>query len=109
MPEVYSLSGAADEQPADLFNRLKANYKPPGGPLTPLDRTCAEQVKIPVIMAGAARIGSVGVGLFGTYKLLKGRGAAGITAILGGGALWLLSSALLSAAERSFDECRRVV
>lgn len=72
-----------------------------------VDVACAQQVK-PLLLTGAVtRISGVGVGLFGTYKLLKGKGAAGVVGLLGAGVLWFAGGALVNAAARSFESCRK--
>ena len=91
MAEIYTLSG------------------PDAGVTVPSthDLDCAEQVKPMLIIGGVTKVASVGVGLFSTYKLLKGRGAAGITGLLGTAVLWFAGSALISASARGFEACRR--
>jgi len=92
MAEIYTLSGPMDEF---------------GAAVTPLDQTCARNVAPSVILGAGARIGSVGVGLFGTYKLLKGKGAAGVVGLLGAGVLWFAGGALMKAAAAEFEDCRK--
>lgn len=92
MAEIYTLSGA----PYEL-----------GAPPSALDMECAQKVKVPLIVGSVARVGSVGVGLFGTYKLLKGKGAAGIVSLLGAGVLWFAGGQLMGAAARGFESCRK--
>ncbi len=92
MSEIYTLSDAGDEF---------------GAAPTELDQQCAMKVKVPLVAGAVARIGGVGVGLFGTYKLLKGRGAAGVVALLGAGVLWFSGGALMRSAAAGFESCRK--
>ncbi len=93
MGEIYSLSGPSVEML--------------GAPPSALDQQCAQQVKVPLVVGAVSRIGGVGVGLFGTYKLLKGRGAAGVVSLLGAGILWFAGGQLMAAAARGFESCRK--
>ncbi len=92
MAEIYTLSGA----PYEL-----------GAPPSATDIECAQKVKVPLILGSVTRVGSVGVGLFGTYKLLKGKGAAGVVGLLGAGILWVAGGQLMNAAARGFESCRK--
>jgi len=91
MAEVFTLSG-----PIEL-----------GATVSPTDLECAEKVKLPLVIGGVSRIAGVGVGLFGTYKLLKGRGAAGVVAVLGAAILWFEGGRLMAASARRFEACRK--
>lgn len=92
MAEIYTLSGPVDEFGA----------APPA-----VDIACAQQVK-PLLLVGAAtRVGGVGVSLFGAYKLMKGKGAAGAVGLLGAGVLWFAGGMLIRAAADSFEACRK--
>ena len=91
MAEIYTLSGS--------------DYL--GAAPSTTDIECAEQAR-PLLVTGAVTgLSSVPVALFGTYKLLKGRGAAGIVSLLGAGALYFAGRQLMSAAGRSFEACRK--
>ncbi len=93
MAEIYTLSGPVDNE---------FGAAPPA-----VDIACAEQVK-PLLLVGAAtRISGVGVSLFGAYKLMKGKGAAGAVGLLGAGILWFAGGMLVRAAENSFESCRK--
>lgn len=94
MNEVYTISGP----PVDEVEVL--------GAVSALDQQCAQKVKVLVVAGGASVIGGVGVGLFGTYKLLKGRGAAGAVGLLGAVALWVAGGALMRTAALGFQKCR---
>lgn len=91
MSEIYTLSGP------DV-----------GTSLTDKEMMCAEDVRGLVITGAATGLSSVPVALFGTYKLLKGRSAAGIVSLLSAGALYFGGRALMTAAARSFEACRKL-
>jgi hypothetical protein len=75
------------------------------GSLTPQQATCAKQ-SAPVVIAGVgARVLSVPVALFGTYKLFKKSPAAGVTGLLVGVAMWLAGTRLVNAAEAAYERC----
>lgn len=109
MAEIYTLSGPADESPQDMFTRLQQEAQNrtwgPTGP-TPNDAACARQVAPAVYAGAAARVAGVGTGLFGTYKLLKGKGATGVVSLLGAGVLWIAGGAMMNAAAKVFQTCR---
>ncbi len=89
MAEIYTLSGTSF-----------------GAPPSATDVQCAQQAR-PLFLTGSVTgLSSVPVALFGTYKLLKGRGAAGIVSLLGAGALYFAGQQLMAAAARSFQACR---
>lgn len=77
------------------------------GEVSAVDAACAKPVA-PLVVAGAvARIGSVPIALFGTYKLFKKSPAAGVVGLLTGAVLWFSGGRLLSAAEAGFEACRK--
>lgn len=76
------------------------------GDAPPLDVMCAQKVKPLLVGGSVAVVSGVGVGLFGTYKLLKGRGAAGIVGLLGAVALWIGGGAAIRVAAAGFQKCR---
>ncbi len=96
MAEIFTLSGAP------VVELMGFGAAPPQ-----TDIDCAQKVRVPVIMASVSAVASVGVGLFGTYKLLKGKGATGIVALLGAGFLFFAGNRLVAAAGQSFEECRK--
>lgn len=68
---------------------------------------CAQQVKGSIYTGTALRIGGIGVGLFGTYKLFKKSWAAGVVSMLGAGVAWWLGGGMIGAGARTFEACRR--
>jgi hypothetical protein len=89
MAEIYTLSGSSF-----------------GAPPTETEIECAEKTR-PLLVTGAVTgLSSVPVALFGTYKLLRGRSAAGIVGLLSAGALYFAGRQLMGAAARSFQACR---
>lgn len=74
---------------------------------TPLEIDCAEKVKAPIVAAGFCTLGMAGTGLFGVYKLFKGRPAAGVTALVGAGLVYLIGATLATSAALQFDNCTK--
>lgn len=72
---------------------------------TPEELACAEKVKAPLVAAGACTLGMAGTGLFGVYKLFKGRPAAGVTALVGAGLIYLVGATLATAAAKTYLAC----
>jgi hypothetical protein len=93
--EIFTISGADYESPASLQDAAT-------------DEMCAQKVKSLVIAGGAARVGGIGVGLFGTYKMLKTNWAAGVVSLIGAGILWAGGGVLVRAAAQGFQQCRGV-
>jgi hypothetical protein len=93
MNEIFTLSGA------DAPFYLAA---PPA-----IDVECAQKVKTVLVVGSLTTISAVPVGLFGTYKLIKGKGAAGITALLAMGALFFVGRTLVASSAKAFDTCRK--
>lgn len=92
MAEIYTLSGPLDEF---------------GDAVAPHDAECAREVATAVYVGAGARVAGVGTALFGTYKLLKGKGAVGTVGLLGAVVLWFAGGAIVRAAAQSFDTCRK--
>jgi hypothetical protein len=90
MAEIYTLSGSSF-----------------GAAPTETDFACADEARPLVVTGAVTGLSSVPVALFGTYKLLKGRSAAGIVSLLGAGALYFAGRQLMTAAARSFEACRK--
>lgn len=74
---------------------------------TPAELACAEKVKAPLVAAGFCTLGMAGTGLFGVYKLFKGKPAAGVTAIVGAGIVYFIGAALATSAALQFDNCTK--
>lgn len=72
-----------------------------------VDQACARKVAPLVIAGSAGRIGAVGAGLFGTYKLFKKGWAPGVVSLVVGGVLWFASGRLLATSVARFDACRK--
>lgn len=72
---------------------------------TPAEIACAEKVKAPMVAAGFCTLGMAGTGLFGVYKVFKGKPAAGATAILGAGLIYIIGATLATAAAKTFESC----
>ena len=68
---------------------------------------CAQQVKGAVYTGTALRLGGIGVGLFGTYKLFKKSWAAGVVSMLGAGVAWFIGGSLIGGSAAAFETCRR--
>jgi len=111
--EIFTISGApADgvevlgDTPNQLFDRLRQRMTGPTGP-TPRDQMCAQQVKTVFLAGIGTTVGSVGVGLFGTYKTLRsGNRALGVTSLIGAALLFGVSRVLLGNAAKRFQACR---
>lgn len=58
-----------------------------------------------MIAGGVSRIGSLGLGGYGTYKMFKKGWAPGILSLVGAAALWFSGSRLLTAARLSREAC----
>jgi hypothetical protein len=95
MDEVFTLSGPDVSAPFYL------------GLPPPIDVECAQKVKTTLVIGAATTVSSIPVALFGAYKLMKGRGAAGITALLATGALWFIGRSLVVSSAKAFDTCRK--
>lgn len=85
--------------PADEFVQLMD--APP-----PNDVMCAQQVKGSVMFAAGATVGTLGVGLYGVYKLFKGRPAAGVTALVASILTLGIGRAVAVSAAQRFETCR---
>lgn len=72
---------------------------------TPQEIACAEKVKAPMVVAGGCTLGMIGSGLFGVYKLFKGRPAAGVTAVVGAGIFYLVGGAFATSAAATYLAC----
>jgi len=72
---------------------------------TPAEMACAEKVKAPTLLAGGCTLGMVGTGLFGVYKLFKGKPATGVTAFVGAGVFYIIGAAFATAATKAFEAC----
>ena len=72
---------------------------------TPQEIACAEKVKAPMVAAGACTLGMAGTGLFGVYKIFKGKPAAGVTALVGAGIIYLVGATLATAAAKTYLAC----
>lgn len=92
----------------EVFSISGADYAPPYLGDAATDQVCAQKVKSLVIAGGVARVGGIGVGLFGTYKLFKANWAAGIVSLIGAGVLWASGGRLFGAAAAGFQQCRGV-
>ena len=97
MESVFTIAGAADD-----YVQIAA---PPDGP-TPTDLMCAQTVKPLFIFGSFGVVAGFGTGLFGTYKLLKGKGAAGVTGLVAAGVLWLAGGMMVRSATARFAACR---
>lgn len=74
---------------------------------TPAEIACAEKVKAPMVAAGFCTLGMAGTGLFGVYKIFKGKPATGATAILGAGIIYVIGAALATSAAKAFEACTK--
>lgn len=72
---------------------------------TPAELACAEKVKTPMVVAGVCTLGMAGTGLLGVYKLFKGKPAAGVTAMVAAGLVYLVGAALAGAAAKTYETC----
>ena len=92
MPADIQIMGAAQEYVTVL-----------GAVSTPTEIACAEKVKAPTYLAAGSTLGMVGTGLFGVYKIFKGRPAAGVTALVGSGLLYIVGATFAKAATLQFE------
>lgn len=68
---------------------------------------CAQQVKGGVYTGTALTVGGIGVGLFGTYKLLKKNWAAGVVSMIGASITWAIGRSMINSSAAAFESCRR--
>lgn len=94
MPEVYTISGSA--APFVVFGAPSA-----------VEVACAQKVKSVFIGGAVAKVGGIGVGLFGTYKFFKKRPATGAVSILSAAVLWFVGTRMMVSAANLFDQCRK--
>lgn len=94
MPEVITINGA------NGFDELGADP-------TQHDIACAQQVKGTLLVGSVIAVSSVPAGLFGVYKLVRGKPGAGIASLLIAGALGFFGSLLVSGAAQGFERCRK--
>jgi hypothetical protein len=92
----------------NYVTRSAAEYVTMLGASTPQDVACAEEVKGPIVAAGACTLGTVGLGLFGVYKLFNGKPAAGITGLVASVVTLGVGRVLASAAAVKFEQCRGI-
>lgn len=87
MAEVFTISGPADTIP-----------NPVELPDCPNARTLR-------IAGGVTRVGSLGLGGYGAYKMFKKGWAPGLLSLVGATALWFSGSRLLKAAGLADEAC----
>ncbi len=93
MPEVFTINGAG-------YNELGADP-------TAHDIDCAKQVQTTLLAGSVAAVSAVPAGLFGVYKLVRGKPGAGIASLLIAGGLGFFGSLLVSGAAQGFERCRK--
>jgi hypothetical protein len=76
------------------------------GASSPADVVCAEQVKGSIFVAAGCTVGAVGTGLFGVYKLFKGKPAAGVTSLVATALVFGLGRVLAQSAATRFTACQ---
>lgn len=94
MPEVITINGASG------FDELGADP-------SAHDVACAQQVQGTLLAGSVLAVSSVPAGLFGVYKLVRGKPGAGIASLLIAGGLGLFGRMLVSGAAQGFDRCRK--
>ena len=58
-----------------------------------------------MVVAGVCTLGMAGTGLLGVYKLFKGKPAAGVTAMVGAGLIYLVGAAVATSAAKTYEAC----
>ena len=76
------------------------------GATSPQDLACAEKVKAPLYTAAGCTVSTVGLGLFGVYKLFKGKPAAGVTGFVAAALTLGLGRVLATSAALQFKNCQ---
>lgn len=76
------------------------------GASSPTDVMCAQQVKGAFYGAAGCTVGAVGGGLFGVYKLFKGKPAAGVTGLIASVLVLGLGRVLAQSAATRFTACQ---
>jgi len=76
------------------------------GASSPQDVMCAEQVKGLLYASAGATLGTIGLGLFGVYKLFKGKPAAGVTGLVAGGISLAIGRVMAGTMAARFETCR---
>lgn len=94
MAEVFTIAGP----PVDSVEVL-------GAP-TVHEMECAQEVKVPFLLGAGIEIAAVPTALFGGYKLLKKRPAAGVTALIASGLLYFIGMSVVRRAAEQFESCR---
>ena len=96
MESVFTIAGVND------YVEMGAPAPAP----TPTDLMCAQTVKPLFVAGGLGIVAGFGTGLFGTYKLLKGKGAAGATGLIAAAVLWVAGGMMVRSATARFAACR---
>lgn len=106
MDNVEILGGPAQEYMSIMGADPAADIVTMLGASSPKDVMCAEQVKGAIYGAAGCTAGTLGLGLFGVYKLFKGKPAAGVTGLVAGGIVLWIGRALATSAALRFKNCQ---
>ena len=76
------------------------------GASSPQDVMCAEQVKGLLYASAGATLSTIGLGLFGVYKLFKGKPAAGVTGLVAGAITLGIGRVMAGTMAAKFEACK---
>ena len=94
MAEVFTIAGP----PVDEVEVL-------GAP-TVREVECAQEVKATFLVGAGIELAAVPTALFGGYKLMKKRPAAGVTAVVAAGLMYFIGLRIVRQAADQFESCR---